>query len=66
MVDEGSNDATAEIAERNGAIVVQGEVGLGRTTLLTEGLRKAHEFHPSRVITMFTEGRTLAGPILVP
>lgn len=57
VVDEGSSDDTVERAERTGAIVVRGGSDLGRATLLTRGLCKAHEFHPARVITMFTEGR---------
>lgn len=57
VVDDGSKDATAEIAEREGAIVVQHRVNRGKGQALTTGFKKASELHPDVVVTLDADGQ---------
>lgn len=52
VVDDGSADATAELAEAAGAIVVRHEVNQGKGVALNTGFNKAREYNPSVVITL--------------
>lgn len=57
VVDDGSQDGTAEIAQTAGAIVVQHEHNMGKGAALNTGFRKATEFAPSAVVTMDADGQ---------
>ncbi len=52
VVDDGSHDATAEIAEAAGAIVVRHDGNKGKGMALNTGFLKAKEYHPDVVITL--------------
>ncbi|PJF28448.1 MAG: glycosyltransferase family 2 protein [Phototrophicales bacterium] len=52
VVDDGSRDATAEIAEAAGAVVVRHEVNKGKGVALNTGFLKAKEYTPEVVITL--------------
>lgn len=52
VVDDGSGDSTAEIAEAAGAIVIRHEKNSGKGYALNSGFLKAREFLPDVVITM--------------
>lgn len=52
VVDDGSSDATAEIARLAGATVVQHEQNAGKGAALSTGLRKARELHPAAVVVL--------------
>lgn len=52
VVDDGSTDATGEIAEAAGAIVVRHEHNRGKGAALNTGLRKARELVPGVVVTL--------------
>lgn len=52
VVDDGSADSTAEIAELAGAIVVRHEINKGKGVALNTGFTRAREFMPDVVITL--------------
>lgn len=52
VVDDGSSDSTAEIAEAAGALVVRHPVNRGKGVALNTGFLKARELCPNVVITM--------------
>lgn len=71
VVDDGSTDATAEIAEAAGAVVLRHEQNLGKGTALATGLYGAQKHNPSIVVTLDADGQHLpeevacvAAPIL--
>ena len=57
VVDDGSTDATAEIADAAGAIVVRHEHNLGKGAALNTGLHSAREYDPSIVVTLDADGQ---------
>lgn len=71
VVDDGSHDATAEIAAAAGAVVVQHTTNMGKGGALNTGFGKARELEPDVVITMDgdwqhlpEELRAVAEPVL--
>lgn len=64
VVDDGSCDATAEVAAAAGAIVVRQTANRGKGTALTAGFQKAAELNPDVVITIDADGQHVAGEIL--
>jgi glycosyltransferase involved in cell wall biosynthesis len=71
VVDDGSTDATAEIAEAAGAIVVSHPSNLGKGAALNTGFRKAREMSPEAVVVLDGDGQhhpeeipTVAQPVL--
>lgn len=52
VVDDGSRDSTAEIAEAAGAVVVRHEGNKGKGVALNTGFLKAKEYAPEVVITL--------------
>lgn len=52
VVDDGSKDATAQLAEAAGAIVIRHEVNTGKGGALNTGFLKAKEYNPDVVITI--------------
>lgn len=52
VVDDGSRDATAELAEAAGAIVIRHEGNKGKGVALNTGFLKAREYDPDVVITI--------------
>jgi len=71
VVDDGSTDATAEIAEAAGAIVMRHEHNRGKAVALNTGFRKAREMTPEVVVTLDGDWQhrceeipTLARPVL--
>jgi DNA-binding response OmpR family regulator len=59
VVDDGSNDQTAEIAEEAGAVVVQHEINKGKGTALNTGFCKAKELGAQVVVTLDADGQHL-------
>ncbi|MBI3242597.1 MAG: glycosyltransferase family 2 protein [Chloroflexi bacterium] len=59
VVDDGSSDATAEIARAAGAIVVRHERNQGKGAALNTGFRKARELEPAVVVTIDGDGQHL-------
>lgn len=57
VVDDGSVDATAEIAQAAGAIVMQHEQNKGKGVALNTGFRYARELEPEMVITLDADGQ---------
>ena len=71
VVDDGSTDATGEIAEAAGAVVVQHPQNQGKGVALATGFRRALELDPDVVITLDADGqhrpeemRCVAAPVL--
>jgi glycosyltransferase involved in cell wall biosynthesis len=71
VVDDGSTDATGEIAEAAGAIVVRHEHNRGKAAALNTGFREAREMTPEVVVTLDGDWQhrceeipTLARPVL--
>jgi glycosyltransferase involved in cell wall biosynthesis len=71
VVDDGSTDATAEIAGAAGAIVMRHEHNRGKAVALNTGFRKAREMTPEVVVTLDGDWQhrceeipTLARPVL--
>jgi glycosyltransferase involved in cell wall biosynthesis len=71
VVDDGSCDATAEIAEAAGALVVRHPVNRGKGVALNTGFLKARDLCPDVVVTMDGDWQhkpeelfTIANPIL--
>jgi glycosyltransferase involved in cell wall biosynthesis len=59
VVDDGSHDATAELAAAAGALVIQHTQNQGKGVALNTGFRKAAEFEPTVVITIDADGQHL-------
>ena len=59
VVDDGSSDATAEIARAAGATVVTHECNQGKGAALNTGFRKARELEPTVVVTIDGDGQHL-------
>ncbi len=57
VVDDGSQDATAEIAEAAGAIVVRHEHNRGKGAALNSGFRKARELGARAIATLDGDGQ---------
>lgn len=71
VVDDGSTDATAEIAEAAGAIVIRHEQNRGKGTTLNTGLRHTRTLEPDVVVVLDGDGQhlpeqiaTVAEPVL--
>lgn len=71
VVDDGSGDATAEIAQAAGAIVMHHEQNKGKGVALNTGFQYARKLEPEMVITLDADGQhvpeeivTLSAPIL--
>ena len=71
VVDDGSSDATAEVALAAGALVVVHEQNQGKGAALNSGFQKAWELDPDVVVTIDGDGQhvpqemaTVAGPVL--
>ena len=65
LVDDGSSDATAEIAQIAGAIVVRHEQNQGKGVALNSGFRKARELNPDVVVTLDADGQHLPDEIIL-
>ncbi len=59
VVDDGSTDATAEIAEAAGAIVVRHSQNRGKGCALNSGFRKARELGATIAVTLDADGQHL-------
>ena len=59
VVDDGSNDSTAGIAKRLGAIVIRHPENQGKAAALNTGFQKARGFSPDVVIAMDGDGQHL-------
>lgn len=59
VVDDGSTDATAEIAEAAGAIVVRHPENRGKGVALNSGFRKARSLNPKAIVTVDGDGQHL-------
>lgn len=59
VVDDGSTDATAHIAEAAGAIVVRHERNQGKGVALNSGLRRARSLHPDAIVVLDGDGQHL-------
>jgi glycosyltransferase involved in cell wall biosynthesis len=59
VVDDGSTDATAEIAESAGAIVARHAHNMGKGAALNTGLRQARELRPAAVVLIDGDGQHL-------
>ena len=71
VVDDGSGDATADVAAAAGAIVVRHETNQGKGVALADGFRQALQLDPHAVVTIDGDGQHLprelqavAAPIL--
>lgn len=65
VVDDGSTDETADIAEAAGAVVVRHMQNQGKGVALNTGFRKAREFGPDVVITLDADGQHLPDEISI-
>jgi glycosyltransferase involved in cell wall biosynthesis len=63
VVDDGSADATAEIARRAGATVVVHEVNLGKGAALQTGFRHARDRRADAIVTMDGDGQHMPAEI---
>jgi glycosyltransferase involved in cell wall biosynthesis len=63
VVDDGSTDATAEVAARAGAEVLLHQSNLGKGAALQSGMRRLAERGFARVLTMDGDGQHLADQI---
>jgi glycosyltransferase involved in cell wall biosynthesis len=59
VVDDGSADSTAEIAEEAGALVVRHTVNQGKGVALNTGFLKARELNPDAIVTIDADGQHL-------
>ena len=57
VVDDGSNDATAEIAEAAGAVVLRHGENQGKGVALNTGFRRARELCPRAVVMLDADGQ---------
>ena len=67
VIDDGSADATAQIAEAAGAVVVRHERNQGKGMALNTGMRRARELHPDAVVLLDADGQHLPeeAPVLL-
>ena len=67
VIDDGSTDATAEIAEAAGAILVRHERNQGKGAALNTGMRKARELEPDALVLLDADGQHLPdeAPVLL-
>ncbi|MGC8786381.1 MAG: glycosyltransferase family 2 protein [Anaerolineae bacterium] len=63
VVDDGSSDATAEIAEAAGAIVIRHPQNLGKGAALNTGFREARKLLPQAVVILDADGQHQARDI---
>jgi glycosyltransferase involved in cell wall biosynthesis len=63
VVDDGSEDATAEIAERAGAVVVRHDRNRGKGHALNTGFQQARELGPQAIILIDGDGQHRAEEI---
>ncbi|MBN1954924.1 MAG: glycosyltransferase family 2 protein [Anaerolineae bacterium] len=63
VVDDGSSDATGEIATAAGATVVRHPVNQGKGVSLSSGFRRAREWNPRAVIVIDGDGQHLVEEI---
>jgi len=63
VVDDGSTDATAEIAEAAGAIVIRHSQNLGKGAALNTGFREARKLLPQAVVVLDADGQHQAREI---
>ena len=63
VVDDGSTDATAQIAETGGAIVVRHERNQGKGVALNTGLRKAQELTADALVLLDADGQHFPGEV---
>lgn len=59
VVDDGSTDSTAEIAEEAGALVVRHTLNQGKGVALNTGFLKARELNPDAIVTLDADGQHL-------
>lgn len=59
VVDDGSSDATAEVAEAAGAVVVRHETNKGKGVALNTGFRQARQLDADVVVTIDADGQHL-------
>lgn len=59
VVDDGSNDATGEIARAAGALVIRHKGNQGKGKALTTGLKHARELQPRAVVLLDGDGQHL-------
>ncbi len=71
VVDDGSTDATAQVAKAAGAVVVRHEQNKGKGEALNTGIREARDMHPDAVVVIDGDGQhlvrelpVLASPVL--
>jgi glycosyltransferase involved in cell wall biosynthesis len=64
VVDDGSDDETARIAEAAGATVVRHEYNLGKGAALNSGLRECRQLEAQYVITLDADGQHLPEEML--
>ena len=65
VVDDGSSDATAEIAETAGAVVVRHEQNQGKGVALNTGFSRARALNPDVVVTLDADGQHLPEEIIM-
>jgi glycosyltransferase involved in cell wall biosynthesis len=65
VVDDGSTDSTAEIAEAAGAVVVRHAHNQGKGAALNTGFQMARELDPDVVVTLDADGQHLPDEISV-
>jgi len=63
VVDDGSKDATVEIAKMAGATVVEHEVNQGKGVALMTGFKAASKYNPDVVVTIDGDGQHLPSEI---
>lgn len=63
VVDDGSSDATAEIAEAAGALVIRHPQNLGKGAALNTGFREARKLSPQAVVILDADGQHQAREI---
>jgi len=59
VVDDGSTDATADVAAGAGAIVIQHAANQGKGVALNTGLRQARGYNPDAVVMLDADGQHL-------
>ena len=65
VVDDGSHDSTALIAESAGAVVVRHIVNQGKGVALNTGFRRAREYDPDVVVTIDADGQHVPAELSV-
>lgn len=63
VVDDGSSDCTAEVAQAAGATVIRQSTNQGKGVALSTGFQKAAQLHPDVVITIDADGQHDASEI---